>query len=601
MKKTKKSAPHECSTSQIMSRAQKKKKKDEILALPFNSKTHSTLKDKIFVTLYAEDLYFLTTRAGWKVTEIYDHYTFKQDTFKKDFVIMNQNARKTAKTKVEKDFYKLLNNSNFGNDCRNNIGNCKLELMFDGLDEIAYIKKYANILLDNKYKEFFSIDLLRQQVEKEFEKKKEKLNKDDPFYGSVLEVIERKKEEDLEAIAGFERKKKKRKMFMRPTIDTIENKIKNCADMRKNKMVIEFNDSESSSVKSIAVKSTTNIKCTTRFMSGKLLMFAKLSLKSFIYSIVELLTFPEENSIVSKIYEKYDIGRILCYHVLTDTDSTSLQFIIVSDPSSTFPECDVRDILFEIFLHTEMRDRFDKSDEFWKKFDVHKPQNQKVLGLYEVENINDPCYVTLAVNPKEYLEYFKSDNVNKKHKGIKKGAVGMDFENYAERIKPLFDFETYKQPKPDTKQVVRISVKKGEMTTHKITKTKFSQLNDKRFYFPNAIVSLPFGHAVLKEIDDFKKNKGQRVEKYFWKEKEKLLKFENAALKKCERLNFLNNILLQVPKIVSLTVTKFDRNTKFLYNRNLSVLDFILSAGWKTNNTTESIPTKESLKGTSLS
>ena len=107
------------SCSQIMSRAQKKKDKDEIASLPFNSKTHATLNKKFFVNLYAEDLYFLTTRAGWKVTKIYEHYKFKQDTFKKDFVVMNQNARKTAKTKVEKDFYKLLNNSNFGNDCRN--------------------------------------------------------------------------------------------------------------------------------------------------------------------------------------------------------------------------------------------------------------------------------------------------------------------------------------------------------------------------------------------------------------------------------------------------------------------------------------------------
>ena len=55
-----------------MSRVQKKekKKKEEIAALPCNGKTHSTLKDKIYVTLYAEDLYFLTTRAGWKVTKI---------------------------------------------------------------------------------------------------------------------------------------------------------------------------------------------------------------------------------------------------------------------------------------------------------------------------------------------------------------------------------------------------------------------------------------------------------------------------------------------------------------------------------------------------
>ena len=87
-----------------MSRAQNKKGKKEIASLPFNSKTHVILNKKIFVNLYAGDLYFLTTRAGWKVTKIYDHYTFKQDTFKRDFVVMNQNARKIAKTKVEKDF-----------------------------------------------------------------------------------------------------------------------------------------------------------------------------------------------------------------------------------------------------------------------------------------------------------------------------------------------------------------------------------------------------------------------------------------------------------------------------------------------------------------
>ena len=50
--------------------------------------------------------------------------------------------------------------------------------------------------------------------------------------------------------------------------------------------------------------------------------------------------------------------------------------------------------------------------------------------------------------------------------------------------------------------------------------SKFSQLNDKHFYFPNRIVSLPFGHLALREIDEYKKDKGQRVEKYIWTEKE---------------------------------------------------------------------------------
>ena len=279
---------------------------------------------------------------------------------------------------------------------------------------------------------------------------------------------------------------KRIKENFKPLLLSIQLKTKlkqNCEDLRKNHMLIEFKDYKSSSVKSIFVKSEMNIKCTTRFMSGKLLTFAKLSLKSFIYSLVELLYFPQENPVVAEIYEKYKIEIIFCYHVLTDTESTSIQFIIISDIDSTYPECWVRDILFEMFSKTEIRERFDKSDEFWKQFNVHCTQNKKVLGLYEVEHVNDPCYITLAVNPKEYLELFKSDTINKKHKGIKKGSAGMDYKNYSEKIKLLFDFETYKQPKADVKNVVRISVKKGEMTTYMIKKVNSLNLTTNVFIF----------------------------------------------------------------------------------------------------------------------
>ena len=233
---------------------------------------------------------------------------------------------------------------------------------------------------------------------------------------------------------------------------------------------------------------------------------------------------------------------------------------------------------------------------FGKKINVHVPQDEKVLGLYEVENINDPCYVTLAVNPKEYFEYFESENWNKKHKGIKKGAKGMEYENYAERIKPIIGFKTYQKPKADIKSVARISVKKGEMTTYLIKKNKFSQLNDKRFYFLNAIISLPFGHLTLNKIVEYKKDKGRKTEKYFWKEKETLLELEKDALKKNERLNVLDNILKQIPKITALTIQKFDRNTKFLYKEkiNRSILNYILEARWS------STCTMDSLSATSL-
>ena len=123
-----------------------------MLLYHLTQKQNATLNKKIVVNLYAEDLYFLATRAGWKVTTIYDHFILKQDTFKRYFVPMNQSARNIAKTKVERDFYKLLNNSNFGIDCRNNIGNCKLKLLLNGLDEINYIKKFTNILQESRYK-----------------------------------------------------------------------------------------------------------------------------------------------------------------------------------------------------------------------------------------------------------------------------------------------------------------------------------------------------------------------------------------------------------------------------------------------------------------
>ena len=49
---------------------------------------------------------------------------------------MNKKSRQTATISVEKGFYKLLNNSNFGIDCRNNIDNCFLETIY-GFCEIS--------------------------------------------------------------------------------------------------------------------------------------------------------------------------------------------------------------------------------------------------------------------------------------------------------------------------------------------------------------------------------------------------------------------------------------------------------------------------------
>ena len=70
---------------------------------------------------------------------------------------------------------------------------------------------------------------------------------------------------------------------------------------------------------------------------------------------------------------------------------------------------------------------------------------KKKLGFYSIEIIDDPCLVTVAFNPKEYIETFESENISKKHKSLRKGARGMEFENYSKRINSVQEIETFGQ------------------------------------------------------------------------------------------------------------------------------------------------------------
>ena len=120
LKKNKKIDLFERSTLQLMSAMIRDEKKKQF---SFSLKNTFSTERKKIISLYAEDLHFLITGAGWLVTYIYAHYTFEQAKFKNEFVIMNQKSRQTATSNVEKD----LNNSNFGIDCRNNIDNSTLQ------------------------------------------------------------------------------------------------------------------------------------------------------------------------------------------------------------------------------------------------------------------------------------------------------------------------------------------------------------------------------------------------------------------------------------------------------------------------------------------
>ena len=221
-----------------------------------------------------------------------------------------------------------------------------------------------------------------------------------------------------------------------------------------------------------------------------------------------------------------------------------------------------------------MRDRLDTSHEFFERFSCRDPTTKKVVGLYEVESIDNPNVVTIAVNPKEYLEVFRNKELNKKHKGIKKTTLGMNFESFSNRI---MDTREYTQAQKKAKKLLQSKFKlsKTTMQFKEELKVQFASLNDKRYYLTDGVTSLPYGHFLLSELD--KKKNIKNIQNVLFKIKDDLIREESNIIKKCENICVLRSILNQIPtyyKLDSLNrpaITQLARTTK----------DYILSGLWQ--------------------
>ena len=535
------------------------------------AKSHATLLPKTCIPLYIEDLRFLIKRAGWKVTKLYSHFTFEQDTFKKDFVLMNQKSRQNAKNDIEENFYKLMNNANFGFDCRNDANNLKFDPLIDEMNEITYIKKYHN-LFDPKIKKFVSSKILEDHIEKEYTDELFKIKDDDPFKDLRLTHLENEKLKQLDGVECFKRQERKRKKRIKK--DDFDLRSEKLLQDRRIKTMIDFEYNASNSIKSLAIKKNTNVKVTSRFIKGKMLMFAKLSIKSFVYDMIDVFCFPNKD--IQLIYDFYQIEKCFLYQNLTDTDSTSLLFVFICNLESTLPESQARKVIFECMKQSKILDRLDVSDKYWEQFNVYNANTKKQMGLYEIEHIDNPNVCTIAVNPKEYFEKFKNKDINKKHKGVRKGTRGMLFENYANQIKRLrYDLDI--SPSVQRIKQKRFEVRNTNMKMTTVNKVKFARLNDKRYYFSDGIVSLPFGHILLEKVRQYKKQL-TKIHEQIDNEKDAILQLENEAVMQNERLRILRCIFSQPLVYFDLhshQLTEVKRAFKFATTK-----DYILNSHW---------------------
>ena len=182
--------------------------------------------------------------------------------------------------------------------------------------------------------------------------------------------------------------------------------------------------------------------------------------------------------------------------------------------------------------------------------------------------------VTIAVNPKEYIEIFKNKELNKKHKGVKKSRHGMDFESFAGRIMDAREY-TYSQKRAKTVKQTRFQLKRTDMRLTEQYRTQFAGLNNKRYYLTDGITSLPYGHFLLTELD--KKKNYKKIQNVLYKIKDEFIREECNAIKKCERIRVLRSILYQIPTYYRLDSIK----RPCIQQLTRSTKDYILSGIWQ--------------------
>ena len=144
------------------------------------------------------------------------------------------------------------------------------------------------------------------------------------------------------------------------------------------------------------------VKVSTMYIPSNLLINAKISLASFMHDCIDRFRFPNKQT--SKIDANYKIIKVLPYLLMKDTDSCSLEIILIPADSYDCCETEIRDVLLRIFLDSKIHLRLNLSGEFFERFGKRNNSIRKQVALSEFENIEHSITCRICVNPKEYFQ-----------------------------------------------------------------------------------------------------------------------------------------------------------------------------------------------------
>ena len=154
----------------------------------------------------------------------------------------------------------------------------------------------------------------------------------------------------------------------------------------------------------------------------------------------------------------------------------------------------------------------------------------------------------------------------------------MDFDSYSNRLSDLTEY--FNELLTTDNKVKKIEQRRFQVTnesiqTKSVSKIQFGQLNDKRFYFSNGLVSIPYGHLSLEKLRK-EKHKYRNIHKVIQTKKDRFLLQESKILEGIPRLNILVQIFAQRPILCELK-----SDTKFLSPGWKTTEELIKNSSWK--------------------
>ena len=154
----------------------------------------------------------------------------------------------------------------------------------------------------------------------------------------------------------------------------------------------------------------------------------------------------------------------------------------------------------------------------------------------------------------------------------------MDFDSYSNCSSDLTEYYSEFRTKPNPVREIeqkRFQIINESMQMKSISKIQFGQLNDKRFYFSNGTLSLPYGHPLLEKVRK-QKHKYRDIHKIIQTKKNQFLKEETQFIENIPRLDILNQIFNQESLVYEL-----QSETNFVSSGWKTTKEYIKNGSWK--------------------